>query len=79
MERCWLSFDITAIITLHFCVMYVGTLPKATRSPSPKDPEASSDSESEEVGGGKEYSGEIEIPNLSEENDMDEIDVCVNV
>ena len=31
--------------------------------------------EDEEEEGGKEYSGEIEIPNLSEENDVDDIDV----
>lgn len=27
----------------------------------------------------KTYSGEIEIPNLSEENDVEDIDVCLGV
>ena len=45
--------------------------------PALKDPVDSDDSSGEEEEGGrKEYSGEIEIPNLSEENDVDEIDVC---
>ncbi len=58
------------------CVCAVGNPPKATRAASPKGPEDSSEEEEEE-GGGKEYSGEIEIPNLSDENEIDEIDVCV--
>lgn len=47
-------------------------------APTPKDPVDSDDSSEEEEVGRKEYSGEIEIPNLSEENDVDEIDVCMN-
>ena len=54
----------------------IGTVP-VTHAPSPKSPEDSSDSDSESEGEGREYSGEIEIPNLSDENEVDEIDVCV--
>ena len=46
--------------------------------PTPKDPVDSDDSSGAEGGEErKEYSGEIEIPNLSEENDVEEIDVCI--
>lgn len=62
-------------VAFTLCSMCVGSPLKGTRAPTAKNPEDSSDSEAEEEV--KEYSGEIEIPNLSEENDMDEVDVSV--
>ena len=59
--------------SLNSSLYVAGTLPRAA-PPSTKGPDDSSDSEEE--GGEKEYAGEIEIPNLSEENDIDEVDVC---
>lgn len=55
-----------------------GNLPSPISDPTPKDPtpKDSDDSTDEEVEGVKEYSGEVEIPNLSEENDVADIDVC---
>jgi hypothetical protein len=41
------------------------------RVPTSSDPGDSDDDEEE-----KEYSGQIEIPNLSDENDLEDIDVC---
>lgn len=43
---------------------------------TPEDPPTNIDNDDETVDQ-KEYSGEIEIPNLSEENDPEDIDVSV--
>ena len=47
---------------------------------TPEDPpcgDDDSDEDDEDAKGPTEYSGEIEIPNLSEENDPEDIDVSV--